>query len=245
MSWYHGLILKLEKRLSPNLSFLVNYTWSKTLDESDSLGNGNIYGQPTANPTRYNINMFKGPAGYDIRHRLSASYAFDVPGQTHNRLLDAAVAHWQLSGIVTADSGVPFYVYLTTDNENIGIAAFGSPRYTEFPNLTCEPAANFHQTASAWFNTACYQLPAFGSRGSAGRHAVYSQGLLNWDASATKQWPVTENTSVQFRAEFFNASNGATFDPPGIFFGSPAFGRVTNTTRQQGRQIQFALKFHF
>ena len=64
MSWYHGLILKLEKRLSQNMSFLVNYTWSKTLDESDSLGNGNIYGQPTSNPTRFNIDMFKGPAGF-------------------------------------------------------------------------------------------------------------------------------------------------------------------------------------
>jgi hypothetical protein len=245
MSWYHGLIVKLEKRLSQNLSFLVNYTWSKTLDQSDSLGNGNIYGQPTANPTRFNINMFKGPAGFDIRQRLSASYAYDIPWSTHNRLLDAAVAHWQLSGIVTADSGVPYYVYLTTDNENIGIAAFGSPRYTEFPNLVCDPGANAQRTPAAWFNTSCFQLPPFGTRGNAGRHAQYSQGLLNWDASASKQWPLTENKAVQFRAEFFNAANGATFDPPGILFGSAAFGRVTNTTRQPGRQIQFALKVHF
>jgi hypothetical protein len=157
--------------------------------------------------------------------------------------LDAAVAHWRLSGIVTADSGVPFY-FISTDNENIRICRLRLAALTEFP-ISLRSCRQFPQTASAWFNTACYQLPAFGSGGSAGRHAVYSQGLLNWDASATKQWPVTENTSVQFRAEFFNASNGATFDPPGIFFGSPAFGRVTNTTRQQGRQIQFALKFHF
>jgi hypothetical protein len=164
---------------------------------------------------------------------------------THNRAVDLAIAHWQLAGIVTADSGVPFYPYLTTDNENIGIAAFGSPRYTEFPNLVCDPAQNFHQTAAAWFNTSCYQLPAFGTRGTAGRHAVYSQGLLNWDASATKKWPVTETKAFSFRAEFFNAANSATFDPPGILFGSAAFGKVSNTTRQPGRQIQFALKFHF
>jgi hypothetical protein len=193
MSWYHGLILKLEKRLSQNLSFSVNYTWSKTLDQSDSLGNGNIYGQPTANPTRFNINMFKGPAGFDIRQRLSASYAYDVPSSTHNRLLDAAVAHWQLSGIVTADSGVPYYVYLTTDHENIGMAAAGSPRHTEFPNLVCDPDANAQRTLAAWFNTSCFQLSPFGTRDNAGRHAQYSQGLLNWDASASKQRPLTEN----------------------------------------------------
>ena len=247
MSWYHGLDLKLEKRVSHNLSFLVSYTFSKTLDQSDSLGNGNIYGQPTANPTRYNISMFKGPAGFDIRHRMSASYNYSIPGQTGNKWLDAAIAHWQLSGIVTVDSGVPFYPYLTTDNENIGIASFGSPRYTEFPNLVCDPTKGFHQTASAWFNTSCYQLPTFGTRGNAGRHAIYSQGLKNWDAAVNKQWPLGENKSrsLQFRAEFFNALNATTFDPAGVFFGTAGFGKVSSTVRQPGRQIQFALKLHF
>jgi hypothetical protein len=244
-SWYHGLVLKVERRLSQTMTFIVDYTWSKTLDESDSLGNGNIYGQPTANPTRFNINMFRGPAGYDIRQRLNASYAFNTPWQTHNRFADFALAKWQLSGIVTADTGVPYFVYLTTDNENIGTAAFGSPRYTEFPNLVCNPNSNFQPTTARWFNTSCYQLPAFGTRGDAGRHGLYSQGLLNWDASASKEWPVAEKKLFQFRAEFFNAANGHTFDPPGIFFGSPTFGKVSNTTRQPGRQIQFALKFHF
>lgn len=142
---------------------------------------------------------------------------------------------------------VPFSPYLTTDNENIGIASFGSPRYTEFPNLVCDPVQGFHPTASAWFNTGCYQLPAFGTRGGAGRHAVYSQGLRNWDAAVNKQWPLGENKSrsLQFRGEFFNALNATTFDPPGVFFGAAGFGKVSSTVRQPGRQIQLALKVHF
>ena len=32
MSWYHGLVLKLEKRYAHNLSFLFSYTWAKALD---------------------------------------------------------------------------------------------------------------------------------------------------------------------------------------------------------------------
>lgn len=245
MSWYHGLVLKLDKRYSENLSFLFSYTWSKALDETDGLGDGGIYGQPTANPTRYNISKFKGPAGYDMRQRVSASYSYDIPGRTGNKLVDALLAHWQTSGIVSVDTGVPFYVYLTTDNENIGVASFGSPRYTEFPNLVCNPDAGFQPTAAEWFNRSCYQLPAFGTAGDAGRHALYSQGLLNWDASVDKQWPIGENKHVQFRAEFFNLTNSATFDPPGVLFGTSGFGKVSSTTRQPGRQIQFALKFHF
>jgi hypothetical protein len=245
MSWYHGMVLKLEKRYARNLSFLLSYTWSKALDESDGLGNGGIYGQPTANPTRYNISQFKGPAGYDMRQRVSASYTYDIPGRTRNKLLDAVLAHWQTSGIVSADTGVPYYVYLTTDNENIGVASFGSPRYTEFPNLVCDPNEGFHPTPAAWFNKSCYQLPAFGTAGQAGRHALYSEGLVNWDASINKQWPVGENKNVQFRAEFFNLTNSATFDPPGVLFGTAGFGKISSTARQPGRQIQFALKFHF
>jgi hypothetical protein len=245
MSWYHGLVLKLEKRLSENLSFLLSYTWAKALDETDGLGNGGIYGQPTANPTRYNIAQFKAPAGYDIRQRLAASYFYDIPGRTGHRVLDAILAHWQTAGIFSADTGIPYYVYLTTDNENIGVASFGSPRYTEFPNLVCDPNAGFQPTTAAWFNKSCYQLPAFGTAGSAGRHSLYSQGLVNWDASVNKQWPVGENKNLQFRAEFFNLTNSATFDPPNVLFGTSSFGKVSATARQPGRQIQFALKFHF
>jgi hypothetical protein len=54
-----------------------------------------------------------------------------------------------------------------------------------------------------------------------------------------------EKKNVQFRTEFFNLTNSATFDPPGVLFGTVGFGKVSATTRQPGRQIQFALKFHF
>jgi hypothetical protein len=244
-SSYNGLVLKLDKQYSRNLLFLFSYTWSKTMDQSDGLGDGGIYGQPSANPTRYGLSQFYGPAGYNVRQRVTASYFYDIPGRTGNRLLDAVVAHWQTSGIVSGDNGVPFFVYLTTDNENIGTASFGSPRYTEFPNLVCDPNAGFHRTAAAWFNTSCDQLPQFGTAGNAGRHALYSQGLVNWDASINKQWPLGETKNVQFRAESFNLTNSATFDPPGVLFGTVGFGKVSATTRQPGRQIQLALKFHF
>ena len=90
----------------------------------------------------------------------------------------------------------------------------------------CNPTQSFQQSASAWFNTSCYLLPAFGTRGNAGRHGVYSQGLRNWDSSIDKQWVVKENKSFQFRAEFFNFLNATTFDPPEVFIGTvPRSGR--------------------
>jgi hypothetical protein len=241
MSWYDGLSVKLQRRESKGLLFLVSYTWSKTLDQTDSLASGGIFGQPYDTPTRFNIGAFKGPAGFDITQILSASYVYHIPVKAENKLANAVVANWELSGIVSADSGVPYYIMLSTDNENIGSVG----RASEFPNLVCNPTANFTSTPNEWFNTNCYQLPAFGTAGNAGKHALYSDPLLNWDSSFSKQWPFGEARDIEFRGEFFNFVNGHTFDPPGVSLGIPGFGLVSNTTRQGGRNIQFALKLHF
>jgi hypothetical protein len=243
MSWYDGLSLKLEKRYSRNLTFAVNYTWSKTIGESDSEENGGDYGQPAYNATRYNINSFRAPAEMDVRNIFNLSYLYDIPGKTGNRFADAVLSKWELSGIASYGSGVPFVVLLSTDNENIGVI---SGRISEFPNLYCNPNTGFTRTASEWFNTSCYEpLPTYGTIGDAGRHAVYSDPIFNWDSALVKKWPFQESRDVEFRAEFFNFLNGSTFDPPNAQVGSATFGKVTTTGRQAGRQIEFALKIHF
>jgi hypothetical protein len=74
----------------------------------------------------------------------------------------------------------------------------------------------------------------------------YADPLGDWDFALAKQWPLgKESRNIEFRAEFFNFLNASTFDPPNDLLGSPTFGEVSPTSRQGGRQIQFALKFHF
>jgi hypothetical protein len=243
MSWYDGLTAKIQKRYSHGFTFQVSYTYSHVIDNSDSLGNGGTFGQPDTNATRYNLPFFKGSAGFDMRHTLSFSYAWDIPGKTGNRIADFVVAHWQASGIVSADSGVPYFIYLSTDNENIGNPGWG--RYTEFPNFLCNPDAGWKRSASEWFNTGCFSLPTYGTLGTGDRHGYYADHLLNWDSSFSKQFPISEHKGFEFRAEFYNFTNSSTFDPPGTLFGASNFGDVSTTTRQPGRNIQFALKFHF
>ncbi|MGH9328389.1 MAG: TonB-dependent receptor [Terriglobia bacterium] len=241
MSWYDGLSLKFERHYSKNLSLIGSYTWSKTLDQSDSLGNGGVYGLPDYNPTRFNISSFKAPAGFDVRNILSLAYIYDLPWKTSSRWVNAAVAGWELSGIVSYGSGIPYYILLSTDNENIGVVP---GRISEFPNLACNPETGFTRSAKEWFNTACYQLPQFGTQGNAGRHALFSDPIANWDSAIVKRWPLGENRNLEFRAEFFNFLNASTFDPPVSQFG-PELGTVSTTGRQPGRQVQFALKLHF
>jgi hypothetical protein len=242
-SWYDGLSVKLEKRYSRNLSFLASYTWSKTIDDVDSLlSTSDETGIPdTVVPTRFNINAFRGPAGFDIRHLFSGSYIYQIPGETRNKLADAVLAHWSLSGIVSADSGTAYFVVLSTDNENIGET---SGILSEFPNLVSNPNAISNRSANEWFNTAAYTLPPFGTRGDAGKHVLTSDPMVNWNFALYKQWPFKESRNVELRGEFFDLLNASTFAPPGELLGTPQFGTIYGT-RQGGRQIQLALKLHF
>jgi hypothetical protein len=241
-SWYDGLTLQLDWRASRNLTFLTNYAYQKTLDQVDQIENGNLFGMQQVNPTLYNLREFKGPASYSVGQVFHGSYIYAIPAHTDNRWLNAVVANWEHSGIVTADTGNPVFSVLTSDNENIGSAG---GILTEFPNLVCNPSKGFQWSLSEAVNTSCYQLPAFGTAGNAGRHAIYGQGLRNWDAALTKRWPFAEKYSVALRADFFNLLNEHTFDPPNLNFGTSQFGTISTTSRQGGRQIQFSLKLHF
>jgi len=64
------------------------------------------------------------------------------------------------------------------------------------------------------------------------------------DFSVIKDTKITESTMLQFRAEFFNIFNKATFGWLGSTVGSPGFG-TSYTTATAERQIQFGLRFIF
>ena len=94
-----------------------------------------------------------------------------------------------------------------------------------------------------WFNTQAFALPPFGSFGNAGRNVVRGPSLRNVDMSLLKNTPITETTTLQFRAEFFNVMNTPNFGLPNLFFGTPGFSRVLSA--RDGREIQFGLKLLF
>ncbi len=241
-SKYNGGSIKLDKRTSHNLTFLFNFTWSKALDNVDSIGNGVNSASPhdNANPTRFNGGAFWGPAAFDVEKIFNASYVYDIPFNTRSRAVNAILANWSVSGNVTAHSGLPYFVFINGDNENIGSVG----RLDEFPDLVGNPNAIADRTLNEWFNTAAYQMPAYGTAGGAGKHAQFSQPLLNWDSAFSKNWPFGEARGVELRGEFFNFANHTTFAPPNSLINTANFG-VVNSTLNSGRRVQFALKIHF
>lgn len=234
---YHSFQFKTEKRMSSGLSFLSSYTWSKSIDVSSRWGN--------AVQNSYDINAERGLSDFDVRHRWSLSYTYELPfGQgrhflgSTNRLGQAILGGWQLSGILSLQTGNPMTAVISQDRANIGA---GNQR----PNLIGDPNLKGKGTPERWFNTQAFALPAAGTFGNAGRNVIQGPPVKNMDLALTKRFPVTEGQSLQFRAEMFNFTNHPNWDRPDLTFDGRTFGRILSSNVYSMRQIQFALKYYF
>ena len=158
-----------------------------------------------------------------------------------------------MGGILTADSGSPYTVYLNFDNANAG----ETDRANRVAGCPLVPSG-FQQNVHHWNNPACFTLPPAYTFGDAARDAYQGPNTLNFDFSLFKNFKLTESKSIQFRAESFNLFNRVNLSPPGgtgagaysggagvsgTDFGTPTFMEITNAA--PARQIQFALKFLF
>ena len=166
---------------------------------------------------------------------------------------------WQVSGIVTASTGVPFNI--NDGFDDLAVGAGTNPGTTPRPNYVpgCQLQVG---SVNEWFNPACFSVPAPGVPGNVGRDLGRGPNLQNTDFSLTKETRIKEALRLQFRAEVFNIFNHANFALPaasvftagvtgactasGAGCGLPnsQAGRIT-ATATNSRQLQFGLKLIF
>src|SRR5262249_29340419 len=188
----------------------------------------------------YDGSTDKGTCSYDIRHNLTLSLVYRLPFRGHR-----AIEGWQLAGVETYRTGVPFSVTTGFDTALLG-NNFATPRPNRIAG--CDITAN--QSRIHWYNPDCFQLQPAGTLGNAGRNIGTSPSYNTVDVSLSKDTKVKETTSVQFRAEFFNVLNHTNFSTPtlGAFSSTgapnPNAGTITATVGTS-RQIQFGLKILF
>lgn len=242
-SSYHGLQLSAEKRFSGGFSFLAGYTYSKSLDE----GAG---GNSSSGESRINIQNPRdlsadyGLSNFNYGQRFTFSTVYQIPvgkGRTFlsnaGRWTDALAGGWQISSIVTAQSGAPFSVSLATPTANTGT-------FTR-PNRICDGnLPSSQQKINAFYDTSCFVAPALYTFGNTGRNVLIGPGLGTWDVGADKDFLLTERFRLQFRSEFFNILNRANFGLPNGSIGSSAQGTITSVITN-ARQIQLALRLHW
>jgi len=244
---YHSMQVKLQQRLSNGLQFLSSYTWSKSIDDASNFFTS--AGDPNFPQDSYNVSAERGRSNFDVRHRLSISYSYDLPfGEGKRFVADAGwvsslLSGWQTLGILTLQTGRPFTVALPSDFDNSGTGfsslGFGA---NDRPNVVGNPRLAT-RTPARWFNTAAFALPQFGSFGSAGRNILEGPGYQNINASLVKNTSLKESLTLQLRVEFFNLLNHPNYNLPDNFFGSPTFGQILSA--QSPRHIQFGAKLLF
>ncbi|HEV3469462.1 MAG TPA: TonB-dependent receptor [Pyrinomonadaceae bacterium] len=246
-SSYHALQARFQQRLARGLAALASYTWSKSIDDASNFFPS--AGDPNYPQNSYDLRAERARSNFDVRHRFTLSYSYDLPlGRGRALLADAGwltslFSGWQTYGILTLQTGRPFTVALLRefDNSGTGISALGFGA-NDRPNLVGDPNAG-PRTPERWFNTAAFALPARGTFGNAGRNVVEGPGYENFNASLVKNTTLGERYNLQLRAEFFNLFNHPNLDLPDNFFGSPSFGRVTSA--RDPRHIQFGAKLLF
>jgi hypothetical protein len=244
-SSYNALQLSTNHRSSSGLTYLVAYTWSKSLDVGCS-GFFGIESCSVQNP--YNIKGDRSVSGFDLTHVLSASATAPLPFGKGRRfanssgLVNYIIGNWQLNGILTLTSGLPYNVFISSDIPNVGNFApwSGNVRANQVgdPNLS-------NPSTSGWFNTAAFAPPAPFTFGNSGRNSLRADWFKNLDLSLFKDFPVGERRSLQFRAEAFNITNTPTWGIPVNDLNNHAqFGTITST-RSTERQLQMSLKLYF
>jgi hypothetical protein len=249
---YHSVQTNLSKRFSGGSTFLVAYTFSKSIDLASQFHSGS--GSPIDPAIAQDANDLaadRALSSFDMRHRFTLSGVFDLPfgnGKwflNRNGVLDKILGGWSVSPILTISSGVPLTVRDFTDPCGVSGPFITSCR----PNLVKPPnLKGDRRTVDQWFETSAFQRQPFGSFGNAGRNVIFADGAENLDVAVIKRIAFSDSMSrsIEFRAEFFNLPNHPQFGPPDLNFSSPTFGKVFSTARGSSeRQIQFGLKVNF
>jgi hypothetical protein len=244
---YHSLQARFQQRLDFGLAMLASYTWSKSIDDASNFFTS--AGDPNFPQDSYNTRAERGLSNFDVRHRLSVSYQYDLPFGNGKRFLsnkgwsNVLFGGWQTFGIVTAQSGRPFTVALLPDIDISGTGrsslGFGN---NDRPNIVGNAEIS-NRTPDRWFNTQAFVFPTLGTFGNAGRNILIGPNYYNVNASLVKNTYLTETVNLQFRFEAFNLFNRPNFDLPDNFLGSPTFGRITSA--RDPRHLQFGVKLLF
>lgn len=254
-STYNALQVKLERRFSKGLYLLNSFTFSKALDNGSQ-----VLEEPNGNTgTPQDVNNFKADKGigaYDQPFNNTTSFVYELPlgrgrwlGSDMNPVLDAIVGGWTLNGINTMTSGQPInFRYGPSPVTNNLPSFLGGVALR--PNATCDPTNRDTRpdpTTNYFLPVGtCLTRPSvWAPFGSAGRNIARSNSYFNLDLAVHKQFrlPITEQTRLDFRAEFFNVFNKTNFGAANSDITSANFGRISSAF--PARQIQLALKFSF
>jgi Carboxypeptidase regulatory-like domain/TonB-dependent Receptor Plug Domain len=258
-SIYNGLQTKLEQQFSNGLTYLLTYTWSKTMSDAGDLLNGGSQGGYRA---PYVPGL--GPkfdwalANFDIRNVFHFSGGYQLPFgkgmryMNHGGVSNALLGGWAVNWIVTLQGGQPLNLGCPTgvtagtncnvikvagQSQKLGIKVVNNGSGTNLPQWLGNPAAfaqacQLGNDGNPVIDSPPGCIPLTGSAILGDRPGqTTTPGFHRFDFSTFKNFPLGDRFSMQFRAEFFNILNHPNFNAPGFGGnGVVSIGNATNFT---------------
>jgi len=256
LSNYHAFTFKSDKRFSNGLGWLVAYTWSKWIDNCVFTGgDDSTWGDDDQVQNIYDLRHERSLSTNHIPHRAVISPVLELPFGRNKKWLntpgprDWFFGGWQVSGILTLQTGSPF-----------GVTVVNGPRDllgddADSTNLRADLVGNINlpadqkgkpavgQRGIQWFDPAGFAPPARFTYGNSARTIMLGPGSVNIDTALSKSFRFFERYRLQFRWEAFNTTNTPSFGLPGSGLGSGGFGIAS--AGSSDREMQFALKLFF
>jgi Carboxypeptidase regulatory-like domain len=238
-SIYHSLQASMEKRLSRGVSAGVHFTWSSFIDTmSEIFNNSNSEIALAQDP--YNRRLDRGRSSYDRPLRLAGNFVYELPFyQDQKGFTGRILGGWQLNSNFNFQSGAPFSPLNPADISGtlgglasaIGIATRPNVITTlDVSNMSVEELFAARGTVNSTTGNALFRALQPGERiGDAGRNILRADGLNNVDFGLLKNTRIGENQRLQFRADFFNATNTRDFGTPNSVVTAPGFLRQWDT----------------
>jgi hypothetical protein len=256
-SHYAALQASLAHHFAKGLYFQGAYTYSKSIDDVSTAS--------VAFDTRFNdqnnARDSRGLSDFDRRQRFIASSVYQLPFFTGaSGLTKGALSGWEVSGVVTLQSGTPFTV---VDPAGGSAYALSSPNLATAsfqPGFACANAPSSGSVTSrlgSWVNPNAYTTDAFATLSTGGnsdatlygntpRNCIIGPPQKNVDITFGKTFKITEGQSLRFRTDFFNLFNHPSFANPSAAVVGPAGGSAPITSViGTPRLIQFSLKYSF
>lgn len=238
---YNALQITLHHH-SRRLDVLAGYTFSKSLDQSSSLGE-------EVNPI--DPALSKAISAFDVKHNFVVSYTYQIPIERLVRAENRWTKGWALTGITHFSSGFPVTLVNNGDNSLLGAEPNGINNFgVDEPDVAAGPLTlnGNPRNGNSYFNTALFSQNVLGTPGTAKRRYFYGPGMNNYDMALLKDVRLTEAKSLQFRLEAFNVFNHTQFFGPLSVDGNigdvgSTFGQVVSAT--QPRLVQLGFKFLF
>ena len=250
-SRYDSLQVKVEKRTSNGLAFLVSYTLSKEIDDTGQSEAFASWARGSRDTANRKIEFALDPN--NPTHNLNLLWVYQIPlGKNGNGFTRKVLEGWEVNGVLSYIGGTPLSIGGSTplpifnsggNNPNRNVA--GGPIRTSVSYGKYDPG-NPNDTL---LNINAFALPPPYTIGTLG-DAINVRGFPNYneDLSLLKRTylpAVSEAFNVEFRVETFNTFNRTIFSNPATNITSPqSFGNSYGQANQP-RIIQFALKLNW